>query len=163
MKKLFVIAISLIFSQAIWAQKFIVPTIPGEIEKSEYANYAQDFISCVDWLESHSTTATQRKEVNSYTLWWMAGSPDVNIKVTPDLADFNNGDLLILYMGSWSRHIINNPKASNVDGCMAGTETIINYYLKHKDSLGKNKCIENLVKLEKKGSLRQFVENSLSK
>ena len=58
MKRLFVIALCLMFSQAIWAQKFTVPAIPGAIEEAEYANYVQDFNRCMDWLESHAPSAT---------------------------------------------------------------------------------------------------------
>lgn len=163
MKKLFVIALCLLFSQATWAQKFTVPAIPGEIEGNEYTNYVKDFTNCLDWLESHAPFATQRKDVNSFVMWWLIGSPDVHIEVNADAANFNNGELLILYMGGWARHVINNPKASNTDGSMAGIETVINYYLKYKDSLGKNKMTEKLIKMKGKGTLRQYVEDSLKK
>ena len=89
MKRLFVITLCLMFSQAIWAQKFTVPAIPGEIEKTEYANYVQDFNRCMDWLESHVPTATQRKDVNAFVLWWMIGSPDVHIEVNADAANLS--------------------------------------------------------------------------
>ena len=39
MKRFFVIALCLLFAQAAWAQKFSVPAIPNEIEKSEYVKY----------------------------------------------------------------------------------------------------------------------------
>ena len=42
MKKISVIIFSLLLWQGVNAQKFIVPEIPGDIEKSEYANYTQD-------------------------------------------------------------------------------------------------------------------------
>lgn len=161
MKRLFVIALCLMFSQAIWAQKFTVPAIPGEIEETEYANYVQDFNRCMDWLESHAPSATQRKDVNAFVVWWMIGSPDVHIEVNADAANFNNGELLVLYMGGWARHSISNPDASKADGSMAGIETVINYYLKYKDFIGKNKMAEKLIKMKKKGTLRQYVEDSL--
>lgn len=159
MKKLFVIALCLLFSQMAWAQKFSVPNIPEKIEKSEYVNYEKDFLRCMDWLESHSPSATQRKDVNSFVLWWLSGTPDVHIEVSTDVANFQNGDLLLLYIGGWAKHSINNPDASDVDGSMAGFETVINYYQKYKDSIGKNKGVEDIIKMKNKGTLRQHIES----
>lgn len=159
MKKLFVIALCLLFSQMAWAQKFSVPDIPEKIEKSEYVNYEKDFLRCMDWLESHSPSATQRKDVNSFVLWWLSGTPDVHIEVSTDVANFQNGDLLLLYIGGWAKHSINNPDASDVDGSMAGFETVINYYQKYKDSIGKNKGVEDIIKMKNKGTLRQHIES----
>ena len=159
MKKLFVIALCLLFSQVAWAQKFSVPNIPEKIEKSEYVNYEKDFLRCMDWLESHSPSATQRKDVNSFVLWWLSGTPDVHIEVSTDVANFQNGDLLLLYIGGWAKHSINNPDASDVDGSMAGFETVINYYQKYKDSIGKNKGVEDIIKMKNKGALRQHIES----
>ena len=159
MKKLFVIALCLLFSQVAWAQKFSVPNIPEKIEKSEYVNYEKDFLRCMDWLESHSPSATQRKDVNSFVLWWLSDTPDVHIEVSTDVANFQNGDLLLLYIGGWAKHSINNPDASDVDGSMAGFETVINYYQKYKDSIGKNKGVEDIIKMKNKGALRQHIES----
>ena len=159
MKKLFVIALCMLLSQMTWAQKFSVPEIPGEIEKSEYVNYEKDFIRCMDWLESHAPSASQRKEVNSFVLWWLSGTPDVHIEMSTDVVNFQNGDLIILYIGGWAKYSINNPDATYADGSMAGIETVINYYLKHKDSIGKDKGVEELIKLKNKGTLRQHVES----
>ena len=159
MKKLFVIALCLLFSQMAWAQKFSVPDIPEKIEKSEYVNYEKDFLRCMDWLESHSPSATQRKDVNSFVLWWLSGTPDVHIEVSTDVANFQNGDLLLLYIGGWAKHSINNPDASDVDGSMAGFETVINYYQKYRDSIGKNKGVEDIIKMKNKGTLRQHIES----
>lgn len=68
MKRFFVIALCLLFVQAAWAQEFSVPSIPNEIEESEYIKYENDFIRCMDWLESLSPSADQRKEVNAFAL-----------------------------------------------------------------------------------------------
>lgn len=163
MKRFFVIALCLLFSQTTWAQKFSVPAVPDEIEKSEYVNYEKDFIRCMDWLESHSPSANQREDVNFFVLWWLSGTPDVHIEVNADVANFDNGELLLLYIGGWAKHSINHPDASDVDGSMAGIETVINYYLKYKDSLGKNKSVEDLIKMKNKGTLRQYVERSMKK
>ena len=160
MKKLFVAALCLLVSQAVWAQKFTVPEIPGEIEKNEYVNYQQDFIRCFDWLTSHSPSAPQRKDVNFYALWWLSGTPDVHIEVNTDVTNFNNGELLLLYLGGWAKYSINHPDASNADGSLAGIETVIDYYLKYKDSLGKIKGVEEFVKMREKGTLKQYIEKN---
>ena len=159
MKKLFAITLCLLLSQMVWAQKFSVPEIPGDIAKSEYVNYEKDFIRCMDWLESHAPSASQRKDVNSFVVWWLSGTPDVHIEISSDVVNFQNGDLLILYIGGWAKYCINHPDATDVDGSMAGIETVIDYYLKYKDSIGKNKGVEDLIKMKNKGTLRQHVES----
>ena len=79
MKRLFVIALCLMFSQAIWAQKFTVPAIPGEIEETEYAKYVQDFNRCMDWLE---------KEVRAAYTNYEEGMAAAAAKGKPVMLDF---------------------------------------------------------------------------
>lgn len=161
MKRLFIVALCLFFSQSIWAQKFSVPAIPeGNIGKSEYAKYEKDFIRCMDWLENHSPSAKQRKDVNAFVLWWLSGTPDLKIELNADAANFENGDLLLLYMGGWGKYSINNSDTDKIAGSLAGFETVISYYQKYKDSLVKDKLAEKLAKMKEKGTLRQFAEKS---
>ena len=60
MKKIAVIIFSLLLMQGVSAQKFVVPEIPGDIEKSEYTNYTQDAMNCIDWLKTHSPSDSGR-------------------------------------------------------------------------------------------------------
>ena len=63
MKKIAVILFSLFLAQGVSAQNitFTVPEIPGEIEKSEYANYTLPAMDCIEWLKTHSPNDPHRK------------------------------------------------------------------------------------------------------
>lgn len=159
MKNFFVIVLSLLFSQIVWAQNFSIPVIPEKIEESEFVNYEQDFIRCVDWLENNLPSALQRKEVNSFVLWWISGTPDVSIVLSSDLANFNNAELLMLYIGGWAKYNINNPNATKAECSLVALESVIRYYIKYKDSLDKEKSVENFIKKKNKGTLKQYVED----
>lgn len=141
-----------------YSQKFVVPEIKEGIEKSEYANYEQDFLSCQNWLENNGPTAAQRKNVNSYVLWWVSGTPDVKMEVNADIVNFNDGNLMLLFLGGWAKQAVQNDyKLSMVDGNLAGLRTVINYYNKYQKDLGKNKEVEKFVKMESKGTLEDYV------
>ncbi|MBR4786599.1 MAG: hypothetical protein IK013_01770, partial [Bacteroidales bacterium] len=150
MKKLAVITLCLLLVQGVSAQKFVVPTIPGDIEKSEYAQYTQDAMNCIDWLKTHSPNEAQRKAVSSYAFWWLSGTPDVSMSLYVDVL-FENSDLLLLLLGGWAEYAIQNNDEDQVNGCVAGVETAINYYVKYKDQLPKDKVAEKFLKLKKKG------------
>lgn len=73
MKKIAVIIFSLLLAQGVSAQKFVVPEIPGDIEKSEYAKYTEDAMNCIDWLKTHSPSDPKRQNVAAFALWWLCG------------------------------------------------------------------------------------------
>ena len=161
-KNLSVMALCLLFLQGVNAQKFVVPAIPGDIEKTEYANYDQDAMNCINWLKTNSPNHTQRKEVASFVIWWLTGTPDVQITLNADAIKFENGNLLILCLAGWAEHAVQNKDDNAVNGCVAGVETALNYYEMYKSLLSKDKGAEKLLKMRNKGTLKSFIEKAMN-
>ncbi len=99
MKKIAVVVFCMLLAQGVSAQKFVVPEIPGDIEKSEYANYTQDAMNCIDWLKTHSPTDAQRRDVSAFALWWLTGTPDVHMVINSNVMKFEDANLLLLSLG----------------------------------------------------------------
>lgn len=47
-------------------------------------------------------------------------------------------------------------------GTAAGFEAVINYYQTFRDSLPKNKTVENLIKMKEKGTLPTYIHKSVA-
>ena len=161
MKKIAFIAFCLLLMQGVSAQKFVVPAIPGDIEKSEYAQYTQDAMNCIDWLKTHSPSDSKRKNVASFAMWWLTGTPDVHMVLNTDVVKFEDGNLLLLFLGGWAQYAIQNEDNDQVEGCYAGIETSLNYYEQYKKSLPKDKGAEQLLKMKNKGTLKDFISKGL--
>ena len=161
-KKLFALLLGLLLLQGMNAQKLVVPAIPGEIEKTEYANYTQDAMKCINWLKNNSPNHAQRKDASAFVVWWLSGTPDVKITLNADAIQFEDGNLLILCLCGWAEYVVKNKDDDAVNGCMAGVETVLDYYEKYKSLIPKDKGAEKLLKMRNKGTLKAFVEKSMN-
>lgn len=161
MKKFAFITFCLLLMQGMSAQKFVVPAIPGDIEKSEYAQYTQDAMKCIDWLKTHSPSDSKRKDVASFALWWLTGTPDVQMVLNTDVVKFEDGNLLLMFLGGWAQYAIQKEDDNQVEGCYAGIEAALNYYEQYKKSLPKDKGAEQLLKMKNKGTLKDFIAKGL--
>ena len=161
MKKITVFLLSLLLMQGVSAQKFVVPEIPGDIDKTEYAKYTQDAMKCIDWLKTHSPSDPQRKDVATYALWWLTGTPDVHMTLYADVLKFQDGNLLLLLLGGWAEYAIQNNDADQLNGCKAGVNTALDYYVKYKKILGKDKGAEQFLKMRDKGKLDAYLAKAM--
>lgn len=161
MKKISVIIFSLLLWQGVNAQKFIVPEIPGNIEKSEYANYTQDAMNCIDWLKTHSPNDAQRRDVSAFALWWLTGTPDVHMVINSNVMTFEDANLLLLFLGGWAQYTIENKDDDQAEGCFAGMNTVLDYYVKYKKSLPKDKGAEQFLKMRDKGTLKAYLTKAM--
>lgn len=69
-------------------------------------------------------------------------------------------------MGGWTKFVLENPKYQKdlVKGNLAGLKSVINVYENNKDNaMKKDKSVEKLVKLNKKGELENWVKEQLKK
>lgn len=161
MKKIAVIIFSLLLAQGVSAQKFVVPEIPGDIEKSEYAKYTEDAMNCIDWLKTHSPSDPKRQNVAAFALWWLSGTPDVHMVLNTDVMKFEDGNLLLLFLSGWGQYAIQQKDDSQLEGCFAGVNTALDYYVKYKKELGKDKGAEQFLKMRDKGTLKSYLTKSL--
>ncbi|MBO7491977.1 MAG: hypothetical protein J6T59_06010 [Bacteroidales bacterium] len=161
MKKIAFFVFALLLVQVVNAQKFVVPEIPGDIDKSEYAQYTQDAMNCIDWLKNHTPSDKQRKDVAAFALWWLTGTPDVHMVLTSDMLKFEDGNLLLLLLGGWAEYAIQNQDEDQLEGCFAGMNAALDYYVKYNKMIPKDKGAEKFLKMRDKGKLKSYLAKSM--
>lgn len=160
MKKILFICLLLTGATFAYSQKFVVPEIHEGIEESAYANYEQELLSCQDWLETHAPTASLRKSVNSYVVWWASGTPDFKMTINANIVKFKDGNLLVLFLGGWAKKAIQSKyELSTADGTLAGLRTVIAFYNTYKNELQRDKEVEKFAKMDSKGTLEEYVRS----
>lgn len=108
----------LILSSTAVAQTYEVPKDYVLKTKEDYAKYEPDVINTIDWLQQTSWDEQQdkRKEANTFFVAWITGSPNVSVEIGAEitkLADKNN-ELLITYMGGFTKYTLQHKEAQNV-------------------------------------------------
>lgn len=165
MKKLFITLIAVTFTTLIYSQDFEVPKDYKLVKAEDYALYKQDVVNCVDWLIKTplNEQAAKRKEANAFLLKWISGSPDVNIEIKPQIVTFmkSSPDILIIFMGGWTKYsIVNKDYNNKIAGSLAGIEAVIEVYTKNKDDMYKDRNIEKYIKMKDKGTLKEYIEKN---
>ena len=134
--------------------------------KEEFIASEKRVLASIDWLEN--TPLTQEKEKrklqNALLVAWLTNSPTVTLEINADVLDFTkkNPDLLILFMGGWTRYALqNNYSKDNVQGSIAGIRSAIKVY--KTGLLKKDKEMQKLVELDEKGGLEEYVRKKLAK
>jgi len=162
------------------AQTFEVPKDYQLVAKEDYAPYEPDIVKCVDWLISTPINKEQdkRKEASAFLFKWVNGSPTVHVIIDSKIANFwdeKTPELLVVFIGGWVKKTIETSNYKNtvakakedadgvVAGNMAGIEAVIDFYNNNKKLLSKNKSIENYIKLQKKGELKDYIEKNITR
>jgi len=149
------------------AQEFKVPQNVTLNNEQDYKNYETDVINAVTWLEKNPVNqqSAKRKEVNGFLLQWITGVPDITI----DLGEFqtdltkDNPDLLIAYLGGWTKYAIETPSEKNnkLMGNLAGVKCVLKIY---SDNVGKgvtkSRQIEKLLKMDE-SELQTYVQKEI--
>lgn len=119
---------------------------------------------CVTWLTTTPVNEQpdKRKEANAFLLKWLSGSSKVHIEVKQEIVTFmDNGDLLMIFMGSWAKYSIESGDFNNkINGTTAGIESVIDFYTKNKGVIPKNKGVDKYVKMKEKGTLKDYIEKN---
>ena len=101
--------------------------------------------------------------MSEFAVWWLVGTPDVRIEINAAAAEFENRNLLILLLGGWAQYAIQYKSDDQLDGCLAGMNTALNYYVKYKKELGRDKGAEKFLKMREKGTLKSYLEELMPK
>lgn len=145
-----------------FSQEFEVPRGYEFNKKEDYYTYEKDVIDGVNWLVNTpvNTNTAKRKEVNAFLMKWLTGSPSVTIELSQEIVTFMDcSDCLMVFLGGWARYSLEtNDKANKLKGNLAGIESVIEFYKKNQESLGKNKAIQKYMKLQEKNKLEKYVE-----
>lgn len=167
MKKLFFLAAAFLFITPVFAQGFEVPK-DYILEKAEdFEPYKNDVVDCVAWLLSTPINEQEEKraEATKFLMKWINGSPDTHVIISEQMCPFikTNPAFIVYYMGGWAKYSIASGNANDLtEGSYAGLLTVVMLYENNYDIIKKDKHIEKLLKLLKKGKLRDFVEKNVA-
>ena len=165
MKKITFIFIFLCIGIQGVAQTFEVPENVTLDKAEDYKQYEDAVVKGTEWLMNTpiNTQQVKRKEVNTFLMKWMTGSPDVSLEMNADVITFMGcPDCLMMFLAGWTKLAIQSEtKVSNVQGSIQGIRDVIALYQKNKATIGKNKEIEKYIKLEAKGKLEKHISSKL--
>jgi hypothetical protein len=143
------------------SQVFMVPEGYAFKSQEDFTRYEPDILRAVDFLESASMDkdAEKRKEANAFLLQWLTGTAHVTVKVQPYVMGLvqENKDLLAVYLGGWSRFVLQNPSnKTELDCHIAGVQSVLKAY-QLCSGVKKDARLDDLLALEKEGKLREWV------
>jgi len=162
MKRVFGILMLTILSTGVFAQEYEVPKNYVFSNNEDFIKYETDVLKSIDWLTQTpiQTQPEKRKEVNTFVLAWLTGSPDVSVEIKTEIVNFmdTNPDLLMIFMCGWAKYSIETKDYDNkIMGNLKGVETVIDFYIKNKENLKKDKNVEKYIKMKENGTLEEFI------
>ncbi|HET9505955.1 MAG TPA: hypothetical protein VFO93_20580 [Hymenobacter sp.] len=163
MPKYLFLAVSLLVSTTTLAQTTPSP-VPASYSfkaASDYDRYVPQVLATIDWLETSPlpNDSEERRAANTFLVQWISGSPTVSVAIEEYVSDlsYNDGALLIAFMGGWTRHALQNPGTK--DKLALATAGIQNMLATHKAQSGTgNKKLEEVGALAVKGKLPEWVK-----
>ncbi|MEP7239016.1 MAG: hypothetical protein ABI685_14150 [Ferruginibacter sp.] len=164
--RLSILTIILAFSTGISAQtNFNVPPNYEFNVKEDYARYETDIITASKWLEEIDLDKEEakRKEVSSFVMKWILGSPTVSVGLSEKIMKLyeKNDKILINYMAAYSAYWLQNKTtATKSAGVKAGLVSMMNVY-KKGIKIKKNKEMDKLIKLTEEAKLDEYVSENL--
>ncbi|MET4105317.1 hypothetical protein [Hymenobacter sp. UYP22] len=164
--RLFFAAFLLLTASATQAQtSYKAPTGYSFQTADDYAEYEPQVIAAVNWLEKTpmNQQAALRKETDQFLFQWISGSSSVSVQLQKYVADLagQDSELLMLFMGGWARYQLQHPETK--DPAVLNTEgirTMLRAY--QTGGFKKNKQLDELVKLDSKGTLAEWVKKQLA-
>ncbi|MAY82990.1 MAG: hypothetical protein CMP59_02565 [Flavobacteriales bacterium] len=165
MNKLITTICLLFLSLGLIAQEVDIPKDLKLENAEDYKETEQLFIDGANWLLNTPVEeeANKRKEINRFLMMWMTGSPTVTIELVAGIIPAECPDCLMSFMSGWTKYSLENDYASDKIECaVAGAENAIEFYKSNKSELGKNSDMETLLKQQKKGKLKEYIESKFS-
>lgn len=166
MKKHLLIFILSVVSFGMSAQDFKVPVDYNFEKPEDYGFYEKDVINCINWLFKTPLNEAKEKRANAnrFLLKWIMGSPSVAIELNANILTFmsSSPDLLIIFFGGWTKYVLESKDDDKLEGNLAGLNATIDFYVKNKKHMKKDKELEKLFKMKEKETLREFVRKKLN-
>ena len=149
----------------IYSQTFELPQNYEFKQPYDYAKYEKDIIEAAKWLKEtpFNEEADKRKEVSTFVVTWINGSPTVNVEINPTIMDFEkkNEGMLIIYMASSARYVLENNYSKDMQlKHKAALRDMISVYKSGK-GIKKDKKMEKLVKNDEEGKLDEWLSENL--
>ena len=147
------------------AQDFEVPANYQLNAKEDYGKYEKDIIAAAKWLLTipFNEQKEKRKEVASFVIKWVNGSPSVNVELNATIIDFEekNPGMLPLYMAGSARYVLENNYSKDMRAKhKAALKGMIEVYKSGK-GIKKDKKMEKLVKSDEDGKLDEWLAENL--
>ena len=164
MKKIKMLICLLFISTGLFAQKVEIPNDLKLETAEDYKKTEQLVLNSSEWLLKTpiSENPDKRKKISAFLMQWMSGSPTVTIELVSGIVPLDSPDYLMLFMSGWTKYSLENEYSKNkVECAFAGAENAIAFYLKNKSELGKSSEMEKLIKQQKKGSLKKYIESKI--
>lgn len=149
-------------SPGFFAQEVEIPNDLKLETPEDYKKTEQLVLNAAEWLLKTpiSENTSKRKEINTFLMKWMSGSPTVSIELVSGIVPLDCGDCLMLFMSGWTKYSLENDYSKNKVKCaVAGAENAIKFYTQNKSELGKNSDMEKLIKQKHKGKLEKYIES----
>ncbi|WP_116127048.1 hypothetical protein [Lewinella sp. IMCC34183] len=146
------------------AQTLTIPDVTYD-GPEDYAAQHDKIIEVVNHLENFPADVytDHRQDAAAYLMTWLQGSPDVTVTVETYAAPLMGyGESLVIFMGEYAKHVIQDPEADVLTYNVAAMESVINYYRDNVDVFGRNKAFDKLAKLQEKGRLEKYIGKQLS-
>lgn len=158
-------AIFFISISAIAQTNFEVPSNVKLETPADFENYENDVVNAATWLEETDLDKdkVKRREVNTFVLQWLTGSPTVTVELSEPLIKLydKNEQLLGLYLASYAKYnILNKTNTSKFEATKAAFVSMIKVYKKGIDIV-KNKEMEKAVKLFDQGKIDDYIKSKL--
>ena len=165
MKKTFSILIFSFLALNLVAQEFEVPKNYILKQKEDFSKYENEVLKGIDWLIQTPLNAQpeKRKEINTFVMTWLTGSPNVTIDIKPEIVSFiePNADLIMIFMCGWTKYSLETKDYSNrIKESQKGVEAVIEFYIKNKENLKKDKNVEKYIKLKEEGKLEDYISKN---
>ncbi|MBS9766998.1 MAG: tetratricopeptide repeat protein [Flavobacteriaceae bacterium] len=132
--------------------------------KEDYAKYEQVVIDGCRWLMETpiDETPEKRRAMSMFLLQWIAGSPNVSVKLSEKIVTYADcADCVVIFMSSWASYALQTKDNNEFMGSLKGTESVIKFYEKNKKSLGENEAVEEYIKLKKDNKLEEYIKSNL--
>jgi len=132
--------------------------------KEDFSKYETKVIEDINWIINTPLNQDNqiRKEKNAFLIKWMIGSPNVSIEITENVVTYMDcKDCLLIFMSGWTKYALTTTNYNKLDANLAGTDSVINFYSKNKELIGKNKNIEKFIRLKEKGKLKNYLKSKI--
>jgi len=162
MNKIKMLICLLLVSTSLLAQEVEIPNDLKLENAEDYKKTEQLVLNSTEWLLKTpiSENQSKRKEINTFLMKWMSGSPTVSIELVSGIVPLDCADCLMSFMSGWTKYSLeNNYSKDKVECAVAGAENAIEFYRKNKSELGKNSEMEKLMKQQKKGKLKKYIKS----
>lgn len=155
----------LVSSFQLFAQEYNPPSNYQLNKKEDFAKYEKEVIKATDWLIKTplGEEDTKRLYVNKFLMTWLAGSPNVTVELNQKITPISDcADCMLVFLGGYAKYALENDDYENAEKAnIAGVESMIEFYKKNKEQLGKVKLMEKYIKAQNKNELPEFVKSRM--